>query len=168
MASWKSMTKVAGAGAGSESICQRHGSADQDPYQNVTDSQHCDQAFSMPTLGVRDDKFGKILCVVNLLKAHTMPYRWPSWSSAGIRGRTRWTSGRASAQRWLRSWGRHFFYHFCYTQPHPEIETPDSSGFTDKKENEIFLIYREIQMGFVRKPYMRKGFLIYIRKGANI
>jgi hypothetical protein len=57
-----------------------------------------------------------------------------------------WTSGRASAQRWLRSWGRHFL-------------KPDSNGFTDKKENEIFLIFREIQMGFVRKPYMRKGFM---------
>ncbi len=32
---------------------------------------------------------------------------------------------------------------------------------TDKKENEIFLIYKEIQMGSVAKLYMRKGFLIY-------
>ncbi len=32
---------------------------------------------------------------------------------------------------------------------------------TDKKENEIFLIYMEIQMGLVAKSYMRKGFLIY-------
>jgi hypothetical protein len=40
---------------------------------------------------------------------------------------------------------------------------------TDKKENEIFLIYKEIQMGSVAKSYMRKGFLIqYIRKCANI
>jgi hypothetical protein len=28
---------------------------------------------------------------------------------------------------------------------------------TDKKENEIFLIYKEIQMGSVAKPYMKKG-----------
>ncbi len=28
-------------------------------------------------------------------------------------------------------------------------------------ENEIFLIYKEIQMGSVAKLYMRKGFLIY-------
>jgi hypothetical protein len=32
---------------------------------------------------------------------------------------------------------------------------------TDKKENEIFLINKEIQMGSVAKSYMRKGFLIY-------
>jgi hypothetical protein len=34
-------------------------------------------------------------------------------------------------------------------------------GHTDKKENKIFLIYREIQSGAVAKSYMRKGFLIY-------
>jgi hypothetical protein len=33
--------------------------------------------------------------------------------------------------------------------------------FTDKKENEIFLLYKEIQMGSVAKSYIRKGFLIY-------
>jgi hypothetical protein len=33
--------------------------------------------------------------------------------------------------------------------------------YTDKKENEIFLIYKEIQMGSVAKSYIRKGFLIY-------
>jgi hypothetical protein len=32
---------------------------------------------------------------------------------------------------------------------------------TDKKENKILLIYREIQMGLGAKSYMRKGFLIY-------
>jgi hypothetical protein len=31
---------------------------------------------------------------------------------------------------------------------------------TDKKENKIFLIYKEIQSGTVPKLYMRKGFLI--------
>ncbi len=31
---------------------------------------------------------------------------------------------------------------------------------TDKKENKISLIYKEIQMGAVAKSYMRKGFLI--------
>ncbi len=34
--------------------------------------------------------------------------------------------------------------------------TPD----TDKKENKIFHIYEEIQMGLSAKLYMRKGFLI--------
>ncbi len=31
---------------------------------------------------------------------------------------------------------------------------------TDKKENEIFHIYKEIQMGSVAKSFKRKGFLI--------
>ena len=31
----------------------------------------------------------------------------------------------------------------------------------DKKENKIFRMYKEIQMGAVSKSYMRKGFLIY-------
>jgi hypothetical protein len=33
--------------------------------------------------------------------------------------------------------------------------------YTDKKENQIFLIYKEIESGAVAKSYMRKGFLIY-------
>jgi hypothetical protein len=33
--------------------------------------------------------------------------------------------------------------------------------YTDKKEKEIFLKYKEVQMGSVAKSYMRKGFLIY-------
>jgi hypothetical protein len=33
--------------------------------------------------------------------------------------------------------------------------------YTDKKENEIFLIYKKIQSGSVAKSYMRKSFLIY-------
>jgi hypothetical protein len=33
--------------------------------------------------------------------------------------------------------------------------------YTDKKENQIFLIYEEIQSGAVAKSYRRKGFLIY-------
>ncbi len=38
--------------------------------------------------------------------------------------------------------------------------------YTDKKENLIFLIYKEIQSGAVAKSSMRKGVLIYdeIRK----
>jgi hypothetical protein len=35
------------------------------------------------------------------------------------------------------------------------------STITDKKENKIFLICKEIQMGAVAKSYMWKGFLIY-------
>ncbi len=37
----------------------------------------------------------------------------------------------------------------------------DYSTYTDKKENKIFPIYREIQMGSGAKSYMTKGFLIY-------
>jgi hypothetical protein len=33
--------------------------------------------------------------------------------------------------------------------------------YTDKKENQIFLIYQEIQKGEVLKPYMTNGLLIY-------
>jgi hypothetical protein len=32
---------------------------------------------------------------------------------------------------------------------------------TDKKEKQIFLIYKEIQNGAVAKSYIRKAFLIY-------
>jgi hypothetical protein len=35
------------------------------------------------------------------------------------------------------------------------------SGHTDKKENQIFLIFKENQSGAVAKSYMGKGFLIY-------
>jgi hypothetical protein len=45
-----------------------------------------------------------------------------------------------------------------------------ANEYTDKKENEIFLLYKEIQNGAVGKSYVRKGFLIYekIRKYLNI
>ncbi len=33
--------------------------------------------------------------------------------------------------------------------------------YTDKKENQIFLIYKEIHNRAVAKSYMRKGFLIW-------
>jgi hypothetical protein len=36
-----------------------------------------------------------------------------------------------------------------------------ASRCTDKKENQIFLKYKEIQSGAVAKSYMRKSFLIY-------
>jgi hypothetical protein len=34
-------------------------------------------------------------------------------------------------------------------------------AYIDKKENQIFLIYREIQSGAVAKSYMTNGLLIY-------
>ncbi len=38
---------------------------------------------------------------------------------------------------------------------------------TDKKENKIFLIYKEIQSGAVAKSYMTDGLLIYGEIFAN-
>ncbi len=37
-----------------------------------------------------------------------------------------------------------------------------SNSRTDKKENQIFLIYKEIQNGAAATSFMTKGFLIYI------
>ncbi len=46
--------------------------------------------------------------------------------------------------------------------PHaPDNNSTPDREYTDKKENQIFLIYKEIQSGAVAKSYMRKGFLIY-------
>ncbi len=36
-----------------------------------------------------------------------------------------------------------------------------ANSHTDKKEIQIFLIYKEIQSGAVAKSYVRKGFLLY-------
>jgi hypothetical protein len=62
--------------------------------------------------------------------------------------------------------------------PHSPSGVPaESSGsmfphiqYTDKKENKIFLIYKEIQMGAVAMSYMMKGFIIYeeMRNYSNI
>jgi hypothetical protein len=40
-----------------------------------------------------------------------------------------------------------------------EVIVKCRSRYTDKKENLIFLIYKEIQSGAVAKSYMRKSFL---------
>jgi hypothetical protein len=40
------------------------------------------------------------------------------------------------------------------------IAAADEEGRTDKKENHIFLIYKEIQNGAVAKSYMTNGLLI--------
>ncbi len=46
-----------------------------------------------------------------------------------------------------------------------QIERPPTESeevkYTDKKENKIFIIYKEIQMGSSVKSYKRKGFVIY-------
>jgi hypothetical protein len=36
-----------------------------------------------------------------------------------------------------------------------------AGSYTDKKENKIFLIYKEIQNGAAAKSYMTNGLLIY-------
>jgi hypothetical protein len=48
--------------------------------------------------------------------------------------------------------GRNLWPHFRYV-------TSEAGKYTDKKENQIFLIYKEIQSEAVAKSYMRKGFL---------
>jgi hypothetical protein len=42
-----------------------------------------------------------------------------------------------------------------------------SANYTDKKENSIFLIYKEIQNGAVAKSYMTNGLLIYVEIFAH-
>ncbi len=37
----------------------------------------------------------------------------------------------------------------------------NATVYSDKKESQIFLIYKKIQNEAVAKSYMRKGFLIY-------
>jgi hypothetical protein len=39
---------------------------------------------------------------------------------------------------------------------------------TDKKDNNIFLIYKEMQKGAVAKSYMTNGFLIHMTKYLHI
>jgi hypothetical protein len=41
------------------------------------------------------------------------------------------------------------------------VNTTVIVSITDKKENKIFLLCKEIQMGSGAKSFMRKGFLIY-------
>jgi hypothetical protein len=40
--------------------------------------------------------------------------------------------------------------------------------YTDKKENKIFLIYKEIQKGAVAKSYMTNGLLIFRKPFLNV
>jgi hypothetical protein len=42
------------------------------------------------------------------------------------------------------------------------------AAYTDKKENQIFLIFKEIQSGAAAKSYMRKGFPIYEEAVSHI
>ncbi len=46
------------------------------------------------------------------------------------------------------------------TSGEKKVTMKKCSSHTDQKENQIFLIYKEIQSGAVAKSYKRKGFLI--------
>jgi hypothetical protein len=43
----------------------------------------------------------------------------------------------------------------------PDFGSGDCTLIKKEKENQIFLIYKEIQSGAVAKSYMRKGYLFY-------
>jgi hypothetical protein len=61
---------------------------------------------------------------------------------------------------------------FCRLPVHQEEPGPCvySPHYTDKKENKIFLIYKEIQNGAVTKSYMTNGLLMtnYLRFSSYI
>ncbi len=52
-------------------------------------------------------------------------------------------------------------HHFKSQVPKLIFDSAHAILCTDKKENQIFLIYKKIQNGGVAKSFMRKGFLIY-------
>jgi hypothetical protein len=58
-------------------------------------------------------------------------------------------------------------YIYYITAAGNSINSQPGSSCTDKKENQFFLIYKEIQSGEVAKSYMRKGFLIYEEMRKN-
>jgi hypothetical protein len=51
-----------------------------------------------------------------------------------------------------------------YLHQHQHQQNQQVAWHTDKKENKIFLIYKEIQKGAVAKSYMTNGLLIYMTK----
>jgi hypothetical protein len=50
---------------------------------------------------------------------------------------------------------------------HKHINEQVNRVYTEKKENQIFLIYKEIQNGAVAKSQMPNGLLIYGEKFAH-
>ncbi len=99
LASWRSMTKIAGSGSGS--ISQRHGSADPDPDppQNVMDPQHW-----LPGTYLLSPTFSLVL--QNLLKKLSKQYEIWYCPTIGV------------SQPWFRSWAV-----WC-SRPGPEPEPP--------------------------------------------
>ncbi len=53
------------------------------------------------------------------------------------------------------------FFILFYALYHPVQKLSRNLLYTDKKENQIFLIYKEIQKGAVAKSYTTNGLLIY-------
>jgi hypothetical protein len=56
----------------------------------------------------------------------------------------------------------------CSANSQRASEFLGSALHTDKKENQIFLIYKGIQSGAVAKPYMTNGLLVYMGKYLHI
>ncbi len=57
--------------------------------------------------------------------------------------------------RFEAKWNFRFNFNFRFQSEN------EGTPYTDKKENQTFLIYREIQSWAVAPSYMGKGFLIY-------
>jgi hypothetical protein len=59
------MTKIAGSRAGSESISQRHGSADPDPHQQVTEETDFSALLESQGRGERRGPFRKDIPLIS-------------------------------------------------------------------------------------------------------
>ncbi len=70
-----------------------------------------------------------------------------------------WSSLRSNLPLPLRQKCKNHIVHTVYWLV--EMKKGECILHTDKKENQIFVIYKEIQSGAVAESYMRKGFLIY-------
>ncbi len=57
----------------------------------------------------------------------------------------------------------HVFYLLNCTTSIKYFHIVHTVQFTDKKENQIFLIYHEIQNGAVAKSYMTSGLIILVK-----
>jgi hypothetical protein len=55
----------------------------------------------------------------------------------------------------------YFVVQLKYTMHVQFVHCTLNTVYTDKKENKIFLIYKDIQKGAVAKSYMTNGLLIY-------
>ncbi len=86
LASWRSMTKIAGSRSGS--ICQRHGSADPDPdtHENVMDPEHYWEQWLLRRKQTKPSEISKSLkkCTMVLsIAIHT--WGRPTWNMGSFR-----------------------------------------------------------------------------------